>query len=529
MCVMRGNQISGITRMSLEKMLAGMNKLLLKSVLAVALCNLILSCSHEDVPGPDAGANEITYLVSDKATRGFIDNNNINTRGTIMSVFGFIDGLPLHGGTSMAMQDAGLEYAYADGDMRWIVSRDGRPVKYYWLKDGKYKFFGWLKYDAASSLSRPASWTYDEASMKLTVPETILDKDYRQFDFIYSDVHVRDMDEGNSKELGRVPVPFVMHHLFSSFGVGIRNMSDDDITITKVALEGIHEKGSAVIDFSGNLVEVAYGSTSTERAADEYFIGYNGEGYVLPKESGVKGNAFAPTSERLYYMVWPQAKDVVAPTTPFTGEGEREYAASDSLLIVEYEHGGKKHSKRVKLPDFAWEAGQRNYFEVQIADRLVELRATVLPWDYTSSQVDFSDGTVAVKEGGRLKWNEETCVLDKGARKVYVNKGQPIEATFSIDAPVGGQWRVSMEGDIAAFMILDDIPPTDDAIGPVDGEKHRIRIVPLVSNPERNYSVNLKFVVLTADGKVIAVDDMVQDEDGDGDADIYSIELQRTK
>lgn len=504
--------------------------LFLKSVLAVVLCCLAISCSHEDVSTPDAGTNEIAYVVSNKATRGFIDNANLNTIGTTMSVYGFCDDVPLHSGTSMAMQNANLKYDIVNSEPRWAIMNGNTPVKYYWnKKGGRYKFFGWLKHDAASALHTPSEWTYDETSMCLTIPETVVDKNYSQLDFIYSDVHVRDMDEQNVDELGRVPVPFAMHHLFSSFGVGIRNMSNDDITITKVAIEAIREKGSARIDYNGNFVGVTYGETSTERAAGEYFIEYDGEGYVLPAETGVMGNAFAPTAGRVYYMVWPQTKDVVAPTKPVTGEGEREYAASDSILIIGYEQAGKEYIKRVKLPEVAWEAGKRNYFEVQVADRIVELRAIVLPWDYTSSEVDFSDVSVLVKESGRLKWDEEKCLVDKAAKKVYVNQGKPVELTFAIDAPVGGQWRVSMDGDITAFKIIDDTPPMEDAMGPIDGNIHRIRIVPQITNAERAYSISLKFAVLTADGKVIPVDNLVQDEDGDGDADIYTIELQRTK
>lgn len=500
-------------------------------LLSVALLSaLVSSCSNNECEIPRHEADEIGFRVNDRQTRGFVDNEKLNTLGTTLAICGFCDGKVMHEGTSIALSNKDLVYDRIEGYERWIIKNGNTPVKYYWNKDGgNYKFFGWLKYDAASTLHTPSEWVYDEAQKTLTVPEWTLDKDYSQLDFIYSDVHVREMNEQNYAELGRVPVPFAMHHLFSSFGVGIRNMSDEDITITKVAIEGIHEKGSAEMDFSGDMVGVTYGTTSTERASDEYFIEYSGGGYVLPKETGVMGNAFAPTAGRVYYMVWPQAKDVVAPTTPVTGEGEREYAASDSILVIGYMQAGKEYTKRVKLPEVAWEAGKRNYFEVQVADRLVELRATVLPWDYTSSEVDFSEESVSVKEGGRIEWDEETCILDKTAKKVYVIQGKPIELTFAIDAPVGGQWRVSLDGDITAFRIIDDTPPMEDAIGPIDGEVHRLRIVPQISNPERAYNASLKFVVLTADGKVIPVDDLLQDEDGDGDADMYTIELQRTK
>ena len=103
-------------------------------------------------------------------------------------------------------------------------------------------------------------------------------------------------------------MPFVLHHLFASFGVGIRNSSEEDITITKVALEGIHDKGGATVDYSDDISGVIYTPTSISRLNGAPFVEYKGDGYLLPKETGVVGDAFSGVKEKIYYMVWQSRK-----------------------------------------------------------------------------------------------------------------------------------------------------------------------------------------------------------------------------
>ena len=495
----------------------------------VFLSVFTLSCSNEEFDRPHDGDEEISFQVENVSSRAFIDENNLKTIGTSLSVYGFLNGQIFFDGTPMAMKNKNLEYDRVDGEARWIIKDNDSPAKYHWIENGTYKFFGWLKHDKASGLSVPDAWNFDELTNRFTIPQMVVDKDYNQFDFIFSDVHIRELDESTTAEVKQVPVPFVLHHLFASFGVGIRNSSEEDVTITKVALEGIHDKGGATIDYSDDVSGVIYTPTSVSRQNGVPFIEYNGGGYLLPKETGVVGDAFSGVKDKIFYMVWPQTKEIVAPNTPVTDEGEREFAATDSLLVVEFVREGQKFSKRIKLPEADWEPGKKYHLEIQIADKLVELKVTVNPWEYATGSMDFSNEAVAIKEDGHLQWDENTCIKNDTEKKVYVNQGQPIEATFALDAPQGGQWRVSLEGDITAFKILDDSAPVEDGIGPIDGTSHRIRIVPKINNPERNYTATLKFVVLTAEGKVLSVDDLVQDADGDEIPDLYTIVLQTNK
>ena len=218
--------------------------------------------------------------------------------------------------------------------------------------------------------------------------------------------------------------------------------------------------------------------------------------------------------------MWPQAESVFPELNFADDDAAAAAPETDFPIILVYESNGQEFEKRLKFPKQAWEAGKLNYFDILIADKLVEIKATVKDWNYSHADVDYSASTVTVKQGNHLKWDESTCRVDATAKKVYVKNGQPVEGTFTIDTPEGGQWRVSLEGDVNAFKILDDTAPTDDGFGPIDGKQHRIRIVPLISSPDRDYSVILKFVAITADSKTYPADDMVQG------ADRYTIVLE---
>ena len=497
-----------------------MNNRTLHIVLSSMLCMAFGACTDDapmDVPISDL---QIQFAANTASSRNFLDEGSLATVGTQITLYGS------HDGSSMDLDGKPLTYATVGGEKSWKVMEGSTPQTYYWEESGIYKFYGWLAYDAAGKLTIPDEWSYQ--GTKLTIPQTIVDKSYNQFDFIYSDVHVRNLDELTSDGERYAIVPLEMKHLFSSISIGAINTTEQDVTIKRVALGGIHECGSATLDYSGNSVSVTYGETSTNRSQEAPFMEtvqfevnvgqYEYLNYSLPKVNGKVGNAFEGTTTKNYYMIWPQDASVVSPTNLVEGE---TYQSTDSLLVVEYETGGVQYSKRAKFPDMAWEAGKKYHFDIQFADKMVELKATVNPWNYTSADVDFKNEAVEVNQ--TLAWNDTTSIVDDTKKTVTVKQGQPIVGSFQITAPQGGQWRVSLEGDVQAFTITDDVAPIEDAMGPIDGTLHTIRIVPKISNPDRDYVVRLKFVVLTADGRVLAADDVVQ-QDG-----IYQLILPSVK
>lgn len=506
---------------------------ILHTAINLLLCNLILyACTpDENILSATDTENEIRFQTDELvATKGLI--GDLDTEGTKITLYGYKDDALLAAGKDKELSGKSLTYT---GERWSVVDDNGNPLTYFWEGEGyTYRFFGWLAYDAASKQSVPAAFkhSFNEGNKQLSIPELVVNTTDNQFDFLYSDVDERVLDAQNKRDA----VQMNMYHLFTAFGIGFSNSSEDDVYITKVTLNGLHDKGSAVIDFSHTPAQINYTTNSQTTIFAQYTAPTGG--IKVPKDNGAVYNLFNPSStEKEFYLLWPQPKEVVSPELNFANE-EEEAAAPDSKfpLVLEYTVDGNQFKKRAKFPDDPWEAGKKYYFDVLVADKLLEIKATVTDWDYNSSSVDFSESAVVVKENNHLIWDEATCIVenstdDHGNRidKVYVKNGQPVEGTFAIDAPAGGQWRVSLEGDVQAFTVHDDTEPFDDGFGPIDGKKHRIRIVPTINNPDRNYSVTLKFVAITIDGKTYPADDMVQDYDNDSKADVHTILLQSVK
>lgn len=335
------------------------------------------------------------------------------------------------------------------------------------------------------------------------------------------------MDANNNSNKGRA-VSFDMKHLLTAFSIGAENTTDEQVTVLKMALEGVHSEGSAIIDYSGSSVQQPTYTTSLGRTpiTTPFIIYDNSTGYKLngknvADDSNKVGNVFTGDPNKTYYMIWPQKAEVVSPTNRYD---DNSYKATDSILIVHYKMGtdDKIYKKRVKFPNAPWKAGEKNHFDILFADQMVTVKATVNPWKYSSTDVSFSNHSVNVNK--KLSWTRG--IVDNSKKTVTFNSGQPIEASFAINTPLGAQWKVTLEGDLEGFTITDDYSNPNDGIGPVDTYAHKIHIIPK-SNPDRDYTAQLKFVVMTADGKVMAIDGFLQDVDGRPEtSDIYTLILK---
>lgn len=492
------------------------------------LCTLLLfSCTQDTISPASDTENEIRFQTG-TTTRGLIDN--LAQEGTKITLYGYHDGNFLAANNDAKILN-GKSLKCLDNNGNWsVVDGSDNPLTYFWEGNGDYRFFGWLAKDP-NGLVAPnnSKWSAGYNDKVLTVNAT-LDKDYNQFDFLYSNVHERTLPIQSKSD----PVALEMNHLFTAFGIGISNTSKNAITIKSVTLGKLHDKGSAVIDFSTTPCAVSYGTTSISRNPDTApFIEYGGSGYTYTIESGdgentgVRYNIFNPSATaKEYYMVWPQAESVFPKLTFDNDEAEANEPDTSFPLILVYESNGTEYKKRMQLPQMAWAPEKLYYFNVLVADKLVEITATVKDWKYSHADVDLGESALSVKQGKHLIWDENTCTVDHTNRIVYVKNGQPVEGTFTIDAPKGGQWRVSLEGDFTAFTIMDDAAPTDDGFGPIDGKQHRIRIVPQISNPDRDYSVTLKFVAVAVDSKTYSADELLQNYDNDEMAEKYTVVLE---
>lgn len=504
-----------------------MNKIFTYTIYLAFCSALLISCAQDIELDPNANTaeNEIVFQTADPTTRGLI--NNLGTLGTKITLYGYHDGTVL-ASTKKPLNGKSLTYM----NDRWAVVDDTdtqnpyKPITYFWEGDGNYKFFGWLTKDGTGTgLQAPTNFTTKYTNTKdepytLEVAGT-LDKDYNQFDFLYSNV-VNRVVSGNQ---GKEAVPLKMNHLFAAFSIGISNTSKDAIKVKRIILQRLHTTGSATIDFSGDNTAVTYTNYPTASAySTEVLASYASE-YTLAAGGSSQKDIFNPSATeeanvQKYYMVWPQAESVIfdANLEGKTPEEEAQLGAEYDKyypLIMEYSIGNEStiRKKRMKFPKMAWQPGMKYSFNVKFADKEISLDLQVEPWTYSSSAVDFSDGTIEVNGNNSLTWDKTKGVVDDTEATVTVKGGQPVEATFALSAPVGGKWLVSFkDGDVTSFKIEDDAEDANDGIGPIDGAIHRIKVTPLVKNPTRDYQVRLKFSVQTADGKIIPIDDIIQVE-----------------
>lgn len=132
----------------------------------------------------------------------------------------------------------GAVWPFKEGDA--ITSPDKH---YYWTKTGTHRFYGVLVKDNSAGLTPASGWGFDAHVYK--VPTTTLTLTSPQFDFVYSNVIERNLDNGAPT----TAVPLKFNHLFSAFGFTFENDSPSSFNIKSVSLK-VGNKAAATIDYS---------------------------------------------------------------------------------------------------------------------------------------------------------------------------------------------------------------------------------------------------------------------------------------
>ena len=126
--------------------------------------------------------------------------------------------------------------------------KEGDAVKhYYWTKTGTHRFYGVLVKDNSGSapLTPTTGWGFDAAHKVYSVPTTTLTLTSPQFDFVYSNVIERNLDNGAPT----TAVPLKFNHLFSAFGFTFENDSPSSFNIKSATLK-VDNEAAATIDYS---------------------------------------------------------------------------------------------------------------------------------------------------------------------------------------------------------------------------------------------------------------------------------------
>lgn len=222
------------------------------SALAVSLVAAVSSCTGVRVETDDIRQTGTPILMSvsadGPATKAMFDRPSFSAEGNVLKIW------------DVYYNSVVEPFAYIDGTN--VVS-DGKsgiwPFRsdenvgaadehYFWTKTGTHRFYGVLTKDnsGASAALRPADgWGFDAAHKVYSVPVTEMNLNSTQFDFLYSNVIERNLDDG----AGTSAVPLKFKHLFSAFGFTLNNDSPSDFELKSVTLK-VDNVASAKIDYS---------------------------------------------------------------------------------------------------------------------------------------------------------------------------------------------------------------------------------------------------------------------------------------
>ena len=271
--------------------------------LAAAAVAAVSSCTGVRVETDDIvpSGTPIRLSVSSDGpqTKAMFDRTSFSARGNVLQIWDVYSNSVVEPFAYIAGANV---VSGGDDNSIWPFRSDENPgaadEHYYWTKTGRHRFYGVLTKDnsaGATNVLRPGTgWGFDEAHKVYSVPKTTLTLASPQFDFVYSNIRERDLDNGD----GTSSVPMQFRHLFSAFGFTFNNDSPSDFEIKSVALKA-DNVASATIDYSS-----AWGADfereglSEEGNAWEPQVDYND--LSMSPSTGIAGKAATVGAEKIY-------------------------------------------------------------------------------------------------------------------------------------------------------------------------------------------------------------------------------------
>ena len=267
--------------------------------------------------------------------------------------------------------------AYIDG--KYVVSDGGEAgavwpfrkgidinsdiEKYYWTKAGAHRFYGVLVNDKSvnPALSPATLWGdgcgFGKAGAPhvFAVPQTEMNLDSPQFDFVYSNVVERNLDTSAGTDISdgtdvKRPVGLTFKHLFSAFAFTLKNESAGDLKLKDVSLQ-IQSGGEAGIDYSGAWTrdaDISGCPSVTYTLSDVSDIKGVADGVtvkILPANAKVDlfnhvGSVVGTASDKgEFKLAWPQSLE--GKTLKFS------YTVTESVGHIGYVYNGRGSGYRV--------------------------------------------------------------------------------------------------------------------------------------------------------------------------------------
>ena len=219
---------------------------------AVFLAAALSSCAKMRVETEEIrpAGTPIRMAVSSEGTqtKALFDATSFAAKGNVLQIWDvYFNSLVapqayIEGTNVVSTGTRDVVWPFKDGDA--VTSPDKH---YYWTKTGTHRFYGVLVKDNSGSapLTPTTGWGFDAAHKVYSVPVTTLTTTSPQFDFVYSNVIERNLDNGAPT----TAVPLKFNHLFSAFGFTFKNDSPSSFNIKSATLK-VGNKAAATIDYS---------------------------------------------------------------------------------------------------------------------------------------------------------------------------------------------------------------------------------------------------------------------------------------
>ncbi len=316
--------------------------------------------------------------------------------------------------------------------------KEGDAVKhYYWTKTGTHRFYGVLVKDNSGSapLTPTTGWGFDAAHKVYSVPTTTLTLTSPQFDFVYSNVIERNLDNGAPT----TAVPLKFNHLFSAFGFTFENDSPSSFNIKSATLK-VDDKAAATIDYS-NVWDKSFAPAD----ADNWNPAVTYTGLTMSSTTGISGKpeAIQPatcydmfqgvkitdmTNYDKYTLIWPQ---------DLTGK----------TLVMSYLVSGKRYQEVDVIVDkYTYNATGGTYY-VEFTNNLKDVTASGdKSFDYNKEGSHFvyvgrGKGSFAVRSAYESSWGNYTrsTITDKESQLVDYTEEKTVTKNLK-DLTPGGTW-----------------------------------------------------------------------------------------
>ena len=318
--------------------------------------------------------------------------------------------------------------------------KEGDAVKhYYWTKTGTHRFYGVLVKDNSGSapLTPTTRWGFDAAHKVYSVPDTTLTLTSPQFDFVYSNVIERNLDNGAPT----TAVPLKFNHLFSAFGFTFENDSPSSFNIKSATLK-VDDKAAATIDYS-NVWDKGFAPAD----ADNWNPAVTYTGLTMSSQTGISGKTVEippatcydmfqggkitdMTNYDKYTLIWPQ---------DLTGK----------TLEMAYLVSGKRYQEvdvTVNKYTYTTSSGNGNY-DVSFTDNLNNVMSSGdKSFDYNKENghyvyVGRGKGNYAVKSADKRYLGNYTrsTITDKESQLVDYTEEKTVTKNLK-DLTPGGTW-----------------------------------------------------------------------------------------